>query len=563
MMRICGQEFSDALIERIRGTVAADPDISRCALSSQVCEWLNWRAPNGKLKAMSCRVALRKLEQKGILTLPPARNGPTVKPDSRTEPSVETKALNLSLRELGPVQLIPVSSRYSKHSRIWNGLMQQYHYLGAGPLCGAQIRYLIWSQDHGWLGALAFSAAAWRVTSRDQWIGWSDTARCEHLSKIVCNSRFLIVPHVKVPHLASHILSLCARRLRGDWQKRYGYAPLLLETFVEKDRFRGTSYRAANWQHVGTTRGRGRQDRNSKCKVPIKDVYVLPLHRNAQGLLCGKPSIDLITGTGQDVRESSPSDPANKWVEEEFGSAALGDRRLTDRLMTIAQDFYARPQASVPQACQDYAKTKAAYRFFENDKAVFDTILEPHYAATLQRAKSEKIVLAPQDTCFLNYSLHPATQGLGPIGSTSEKLIGLILHDTMAFNTMGTPLGLVDIQLWARSGFGKKKRRKREPIENKESYKWLKSFQRVTECQKRCPDTTFVSMGDREADIYELFALATQDPAGPKLLVRARQDRLLAEHQESLWNTVSSQDEAGIRVSRRYTALSLHKRCGS
>ena len=191
-----------------------------------------------------------------------------------------------SLHQLGGVELEKIGSRYSKASRLWKALMDTYHYLGAGPLCGAQMRYLIHSPVHGYLGALAFSAAAWRLAARDRWIGWSDEARRQHLPKVVCNSRFLILPQVQVANLASHVLSLCARRIEQDWRERYGFAPVLLETFVERDRFAGTCYRAANWHHVGTTCGRGRQDRDRSRALPQKDVYVLPLRKNATELLC-------------------------------------------------------------------------------------------------------------------------------------------------------------------------------------------------------------------------------------------------------------------------------------
>jgi hypothetical protein len=222
---------------------------------------------------------------------------------------------------------------------------------------------------------------------------------------------------------------------------------------------------------------------------------------------------------------------------------------LNRRLVEIARDFYARLQAQIPQACQTRARTKAAYRFFQHPHTSMDDLLEPHRRTTQQRIAEKKIVLCPQDTTSLNYSTHPATENLGPIGSTKDGIIGLIVHDTMAFSVEGTPLGLLDVQCWARDAeeFGKKHKRKQRAIEEKESYKWLRSFQSVAEAQRHCPGTVLVSMGDREADIYELFHLALQDPKGPKLLVRAEHDRLLADGQGHLWLLVASQPEAGIQ----------------
>jgi len=543
-MLVCGQHFSEEVIREINATVESEPTISRRSLSRKVCEWLNWRGPNGKLKTMSCRVALLKLHRQGIVKLPECTVKGLFEPKKENNQPIEPiEPVSCDLKELGGVELIRVGSRKSKASRVWNALMDRYHYLGSGPLCGAQMRYLIKSPSYGWLGGFAFSGAAWRVEARDRWIGWSDEARKKHLSKVVCNSRFLILPQVKVPNLASHVLSLSAKRLPGDWFERYGFEPVLLETFVERGRFHGSCYRAANWQYVGSTCGRGRQDRDRMNSVPVKDVYIFPLIKDARQVLCCEPISSVVNSEPKERRE------VEDWAEDEFGQADLGDRRLTKRLVSIVRDFYARPQVSVPQACQSRAKTKAAYRFFEHPHVSMDKVLEQHYESTLGRVSQEGVVLAVQDTTSLNYTAHPATENLGPIGYRLDRGVGLILHDTMAFNRDGTPLGLLDVQCWARDGndFGKKKRRHEVPIEQKESNKWLISFRKVAEAQRRCPQTTFVSVGDREADIYELFELALKEVCGPKLLVRASHNRILAQEQGHLWEKVNEQDIAGIQ----------------
>lgn len=525
----------------------SEPTISRRALSLRVCEWLDWRGPNGKLREMSCRVVLLKLHRQGLIKLPKCHVQGLFesKGEEKRDRSIEPiEPVHCDLRDLGRIELIRIGDRKSKASRIWKALMSGYHYLGAGPLCGAQMRYLIKSPSHGWLGGLAFSAAAWRVKVRDCWIGWSDAARREHLSNVVCNSRFLILPQVLVPNLASHVLSLSAKRLPKDWLDRYGFAPVLLETFVERDRFQGTCYRAANWQSVGVTRGRGRQDRERTHSVPVKEVYVFPLRRDARETLCSQVEQPVVPC------ELKRSETSGDWAEEEFAQSDLGDRRLAKRLVSLARDFYARPQASVPQACQTRAKTKAAYRFFDHPKMSMDNVLEQHYESTLSRVRQASVVLAVQDTTSLNYTAHPATENLGPIGYRPDRGIGLIVHDTLTFNPEGTPLGLLDVQCWARDAgdFGKKKRRHEVPIEDKESNKWLISFRKVAAAQRRCPETKLVSVGDREADIYELFELAFEEiSAGPKLLVRASHDRLLGEGQGHLWEKVSGQEIAGIQ----------------
>jgi hypothetical protein len=197
-----------------------------------------------------------------------------------------------------------------------------------------------------------------------------------------------------------------------------------------------------------------------------------------------------------------------------------------------------------------------AYRFFQNPKVTMDVVLTSHTEASIERIKEHRVVLAPQDTTTLNYSTHPMTEGLGPVNHKDDTLLGLILHDTLAFTQEGTPLGILDAQCWARDPQekGKKYRRHQLPIEQKESMKWLRSFRRVAEVQKLCPDTMLVSIGDRESDIYELFLEANKDPEGPKLLVRAEKTRKRKVDQEFLWDFMSREDVAGslkIHVPRR------------
>ncbi len=490
---------------------------------------------------MSCRVALGTLQRRGLLQLPP----PAPRPPLRAQPPHVADEIGAPqpitgrLADLGPVEVVQIGSAGSKAARIWNALMARYHYLGAGPLCGAQLRYLIRTAHGAWLGGLAFSAAAWQVAARDRWIGWDARARQQHLPQVVCNSRFLILPWVRVPHLASHVLAQSTRRLAADWQARYGVTPVLVETFVERSRFRGTCYRAANWTAVGQTQGRGRQDRARAGAVGVKEIYVYPLMAQARARLGGAPPDAAPTHTGD-------------WAEVEFGRAALPDARLRARLVSLARAVYDRPQASIPQACLSRAKTKAAYRFFEHPHTTMDRLLTAHYEATVHRIQQESVVLAVQDTTSLNYSAHPATAGLGPIGPRREGVVGLLVHDTMAFTPEGTPLGLLDVQCWARdpAAFGKKHRRHTVPVQEKESQKWLTSFRQVAAAQQRCPGTQLISVGDREADLYDLFAVAGREPAGPAVLVRAKQERVLAEGSRPLWETVAQGPVQGVQVLR-------------
>ena len=553
-MRVCGREFSTATVARIEGILGADPSLSRRALSLRVCELLDWRAPNGKLKEVSCRKALLELDRQGLIALPAAKESCFER--SCPEPSVGSRSqapeLRCALKELGKIRIVAVSSRYSQTSRTWNELMQPWHYLGKGPLCGAQIRYLVESSRHGWLGALAFSAAQWRLKKRDEYIGWSEAARRAHLRQVVGNSRFLILPWVHVPNLASRVLSLGTSRLANDWTERYGYAPVLAETFVDPSRFAGTCYRAANWQRVGQTAARSTAYRNGKVAEGRKDIYVYPLCEDWKEVLCAEPEVPLgVTPSGE-----APSD----WTEEEFGRVQFFDERLKRRLFTLAADFFAQPGELIPQVSDgSAAKTKAAYRFLRNPQVDMQKLLRPHVESTIERIRSHRVILAVQDTTTLNYTAHPA-EGVGPINTTEDSAVGLILHDTMAFTPEGTPLGLLNVQCWARDPeeAGKRYLRYELPIEEKESFKWLVSYRAVAEVQKLCPDTLLVSVGDREADVYELFHEAAQDPQGPRLLVRAERSRNRKIEQEGekakLWPRMEAGRIAGtlqVAVPRR------------
>jgi hypothetical protein len=554
-MVVCGQEFTPQLLERINDLAGAQPQLSRRALSRQVCEWLDWRGADGRLKQMSCRVALGKLARAGALQLPqPAAavvgaRAPSCQHELLSGVSVPLKG---QLAQLGCIDLVLVGSRGSAAARVWKALLQAHHYLGAGPLCGAQLRYLVRSEHHGIVAALAFSASAWRVGARDRYIGWSEAARAHNLGSVVANSRFLIVPGIEVAHLASHVLGLCVRRLPLDWQARYGYRPLLLESFVERTRFKGSCYRAANWMHVGHTSGRGRQDRTRRCKVPLKDVYLYPLQPDWRARLCAEPAAVQAVAAS-----AAQGDGGGDWAQQELGRARLGDARLEARLITLTRDFYAQPRAQIPQACGTRAKTKAAYRFFDHPHTGMDAILQSHYQASAERAGRERVVLAVQDTTSLNYDAQPAIENLGPIGSRADAWFGLMVHDTMAFSVTGLPLGLIDVQCWAREAqdFGKKHQRKRLPFEAKESYKWARSVQAAAALQARLPQSTVVSVGDREADIFELFDHARGLPHAPMLLIRAEQNRTLAQEQGKLWEHLRACPIAGcqqLQLPRRH-----------
>lgn len=273
--RYCGRDFDATQLARIRA-LADEPRTTRRALSRRVCEEFGWRKPDGGLKEMSCRVALLRMQADGLVRLPAAlhRSSNAARSTPRTPEAEPQPPLLVSAGELHSLRLEPVATR--RDSRLWNEYVDRYHYLGYHPLPGAQMRYFA-RADEGLLALLGFGAAAWKTAPRDDFIGWTARQREARLHLVVNNARFLIFPWVRSMHLASKLLGLAARRLRGDWDERYGYRPVLLETFVEQERFQGTCYRAANWLHLGQTRGRGKLDTAHANAVPVKSIWVFPL----------------------------------------------------------------------------------------------------------------------------------------------------------------------------------------------------------------------------------------------------------------------------------------------
>jgi len=548
VVRAGGREFPAEIIERIRDAVETDAELSRSELSRQVCQWLSWRQPNGRLREVSCRVALRALEQRGVITLPASRaagdhcRGREVEREhlGLEEPGV---ALPTELRKLGRIELVVVGKHCPQEYQQWKRALERFHPEGHVALPQAHVRYLIRCR-YGVLGALCFSAAARHLAARDAHIGWSTQARGANRELVVANSRFLLLPWVHVKDLASHVLALAARQVAQDWHSACGLRPVLLETYVDAARYRATCYRAAGWTHVGSTSGRTRNDRTRTRPGRVRDIYLLPLGGDYRRRLCSEPIVRKPHG--------DPSSRARSWARRELGGVDLGDPRRDERLVNVLEDFYARPNASVPQACHhSWGRLKGAYRLLSNDNVSMRAILAPHYASTAARMHHEPVVLAVQDTTSLNYSTHAATTGLGTITSQADGALGLEVHDTLAFTPGGVPLGLVDVQVWARdrAEFGKKHTRRQRPIEHKESYKWLASFQAAAHAQRLCPHTRVVSIGDRESDVFELFELALSRDDHPALLVRASADRCVqrAGTIARLWKVVESHPASAVR----------------
>jgi len=285
-LTFCGRTFSVPELEIIRQICRNCASLGRTEISRTVCELLEWKRPNGGLKNHECRLLLERMQDTGLISLPPVgrsgKRGPRlVSAASGSEPEADLVG---SVGGFEPLSLSLVVRGSNGESRLWRELVERYHYLHCRVPVGANLRYLVRSQraPDRVLACMLWTSPAWKMAARDRWIGWDDGQRRRNLQLIVNNARFLILPWVHIRGLASKVLSLCARQLPGDWERHYGYRPLLLETLVDSRRFRGTSYRAANWLALGQTHGGGRTDRlyTAQGRTP-KEIYVYPLCRNA------------------------------------------------------------------------------------------------------------------------------------------------------------------------------------------------------------------------------------------------------------------------------------------
>ncbi|VEN73051.1 conserved hypothetical protein [Candidatus Desulfarcum epimagneticum] len=512
-MRLCGKYFTQSAIEKIRSELLENPGVSRRELSLKVCRWLSWTSPNGKPKEVSCRKALSALDKKGLIRLPDSGRTYNFQKRAGWMALPVFESLRCDLSELGKITLEPVSGDYrgKKKSREWNSMMDRFHYLGSGPLCGAQIRYLVSSETHGRLGALSHSAGTLRLKDRDEWIGWSPRAHWANIDRVVCNSRFLILPSVNVKNLASRVLSLSLKRLPRDWEERYGYRPALLETFVDPQRFSGVCYRAANWTLIGKTAGRrGRYANGKKCGSP-KDIYVYPLQKNFRRVLTRETERPLFAEEREEFYE--------KWHEEEFGAAEFYDPRLQKRLETLASDMGRRPGRPVSEACGgDMSKIKAAQRFFSHKEVEMRRVLRAHAEASAARIQKRPMALAVRNEREIQIPPGPAR-----------------LSTLMAIGPDGAPLGLLDGWLDGRpetsppqklSGKSREKSEKKS-LKNKKGKKdggWIRTYRAASEIQSHCPDSEITLTGDIRGGIRALFREARKHPRGPKILVRSLQN---------------------------------------
>ena len=523
---------------------------TRSALVRKVCEALQLRDPKGRPRIATTAKALRDLEAQGLWTLPKVTVpiSPKWNATRLHEPVPDAVDVPPRVEDVRGLRLVVVKTR--EHLQLWNELMIGEHPLHECRLVGRQLRYLI-ASDHGWLGGIGFGSAALYLKDRDVWVGWSPSQRMEHLPRVLNMNRFLIRPPIQCSNLASHALGACARQVVGDFKEVYGLEPWMLESFVEREHYAGTCYKAANWIQVGQTKGRGRNGGHKEAKG-IKDIFLYPLVESVPDRVGVRPPpvIPLDVSSGLE---------GTLWADQEFGGCDFGDPRRTSRLVKIVSDKAAQPSGSYSQAAGGNRHVlKSYYRFLntERQELSVENMIHAHRNQTIRRMKQEETVLIVQDTTELNFTSRPACQGLGELGSnqTGAKSRGLDLHSCLAVGgESGLPLGVLRLHGYApQSAKGKDPGR---PIQERESFRWLQAYEDATRIAEILPETQVISVADREGDMFELFDLRRRLP-GKKadLLVRAKWNRSLDGSNHKLFEELAATplaETVGLQIPRQ------------
>jgi hypothetical protein len=542
-------------IKYVAGLLKVNRFVSRRELVNILCERYRFYDALKQAQRGGCMKALRELESAGHYVLPVAqgKTGPNT-PKRLHKPVADPARVPVKAGEVRGLELIQVSNE--EQMRIWNELMIREHPRGHGPLVGRQIRYLV-NSEHGWLGALGFAAPALKLAERDRWIGWDVEQRRAHLHTIVNMSRFLIRPKVHCANLASRLLAMAVQRLPNDFEQRYRYRPWLIESFVDRSRFLGTCYRAANWMRVGRTQGRGRQDRFRQATETAKDIYVYLLEKDFRSKL------GLATDAGRSILDPADGLEGEGWAEKEFGGAPLGDARLSKRLVKAAEAKADEPWRAFCGVAQgDWAAVKGYYRLIDapDESAVtMANILRPHRERTLRRMQGQRTVLCIQDGSDLDYNGLAECDGLGEIGAnqTGAKSRGLHLHSTLAVATNGLPLGVLHAQCLAPESKATQEDRPSYaiPIEQKKTFTWIEHHRDMVAAAAEMPHTRLIDVCDREADFFELFDEQRQNPC-VELLVRAQYNRILTEEPFKLFEAVRQapvQSRVRVHIPRQST----------
>lgn len=539
--------------KKVRDWLKRNKHESRLALARYVCEELVLKDPRGKARLAGVQKALRVLEAKGYWKLAKRRGvyGESWQPRRVGGPVAYPHGVPARVEQVKGLKLVEVSSEDDELFRIWNELMLSEHPLHDCRLVGRQLRYLIGS-EHGWLGGMGFGSCALRLRVRDEWIGWDEPTRKAFQERLINMTRFLIRPKVRCENLASRALSLCRERLGRDFFNRYRIDPWLVESFVDSERYFGGCYRAANWLYLGATAGRTRNG-PTKPVTSQKDVYLYELNphwRRGMGLASKAERIESVS-VEQAVHNQS-------WIEAEFGGVQFGHQDAEKRLLRIVAAKAHNPSASYSECfAGNRHQLKAYYRFIASPRQAIcpQGILQGHRQQTIGRMKEQKRVLVIQDTTDLNFSERLHCNGLGDVGKNQTGAIsrGLKMHSSLAVGEQGLPLGVLRTDIYA-SHFGAKDKAQSRPIEEKESYRWLRTVEELAEISKLVPQTQLIAVGDRESDLFELFDYRRRKARNIHLLVRAHYNRCLEDESAKLFDHLEAlpvMAKAQIEVPRR------------
>ncbi len=510
----------------LKGAIKAG-GMTRHALARGLCEHEDWRNARGGLCTSSAGKALPGLARALGVSLPAARmfsatSGPG-EPDGGHVPSVE---VSCPLRELGPVTLRVVGKADAGR---WRAMMERHHPRGCPQAPGAVLNYWIVSGRYGCIGGIGFRAASWHVKPRDEWIGWSNAAKAANLGLLVNNHRFLILPGVAVPYLASHVLGKAGRCLPDDWQARHGCRPQAVYTYVDDTRA-GSCYRAANWRFAGMTAARARSgEAKPQCRI-----FMRSLERGWRRRMAEAPRRPI-------------GALADSWVDEgdgtgdnEFAYSTHCDGRVRRRLRRVGDAWIRNAGGTIPEMFPNAADQTAVYRLLSNPDVTMRHVLESHIEAAVRRCRAHRRILAVQDTTMLNYSgLAGSAEGLAPLGGGGKGSAGIAAHAMLAFVPGGRPLGVLSIDADFRGNAGS---------DRTESLRWLDGFGVCGELAAACPDAETICVGDREMDIWEIHREAAR--TGRRVVLRAcrsKKRRVLTETGEprNLFSFMAEQPELG------------------
>lgn len=547
------QLSSPKAVTKVKDWLRKNKNKGRSALARFLCGALNITDRLGKPRLAGVHVALRVLESRGFWKLPKAQGAVRDQQQPRRLNTAVPPPHGVPARveHVKDLQLVEVSAEEDELFRTWNELMLAEHPLKDCRLVGRQLRYLIGS-DHGWLGAIGFGSCALRLSVRDEWIGWDPSTRKSFQERVINMTRFLIRPQVRCQNLASRVLSLCLERVGSDFAARYGFEPWLLESFVDTEQHLGTCYQAANWLPIGTTAGRGRSAPTRPAKTR-KAVYVYELTRDWRSRM-GIPA------RSEKIKPVSLEEAFQngKWVEAEFGNVDFGHKDTEQRLVRIATAKAQHPSAPYTECfAGNRHELKAYYRFIGNEREAINPqgILRGHRERTVGRMKGYKHVLVIQDTTDLDFSERLHCNGLGDIGKNQTGAVsqGLKMHSSLAVSEEGLPLGVLDTQIYA-SHFDDAEKAQNRPIEEKESYRWLRTIDDLNDLAEYLPETELIAVGDRESDIFELFDHRRRKAPRVHLLVRAKHNRYLQEQSRKLFDHLDAlpvMAQAQIEVPRQ------------